>query len=277
MEKENSMERPVFDKEYITGIQALNYHRYDWHGSCFDYTKSVYENAKELREWLGDFEIQDGIASSYRAFLDYLYHNIHFLKRVPNHTIDMFLFDGKEKIKLLDYIEKYLKPKLNREELILLNKWKDYNNGGEYDFTSKKSTNRKIRRGKRDCVDVDKIGELVKPKINTLSNRVVARDLYNIAFILNNYYERIKKSNENLLRTCYDLFAKDAVNTIIDYEDCFAEDKILDIEDLFLTAQRLERFKKTYETDIELSKKKDSDIEKNPKNSGYIDDVPGFQ
>lgn len=151
------MERPVFDKEYITGIQALNYHRYDWHGSCFDYTKSVYGNAKELREWLGDFEIQAGIASPYRAFLDYLYHNIHFLKRVPNHRIDMFLFDNEEKIKLLDYIEKYLKPKLNEKELILLDKWRNYNDGKKYDFTSKKSTNRKIRREKKKSHKYDEI------------------------------------------------------------------------------------------------------------------------
>jgi len=144
---ENAGIEPL-NEEYITGIQALNYHRYDWHGSCFDYTKSVYGNVKELKEWLGDFGVQDGIASPYRAFLDYLYHNIHFLKRVPNHRIDMFLFDDKEKIKLLDYIEKYLKPKLNGKELILLDKWRDYNDGKNTTLQVKRVLLEKLDGGK---------------------------------------------------------------------------------------------------------------------------------
>ncbi len=232
-----------------------------------------------MREWLGDFGVQDGIANPYRAFLDYLYHNIHFLKRVPNHRIDMFLFDDKEKRELLDYIEEHLTPKLNREELILLNKWKDYNDGKKYDFTSKKSAERKIRREKRDCIDADKIGESVKLKIDALTNRVVARDLYDIAFILNNYYEKIKKSDKELLQICYDLIGKDVVNVIIDYEECFAEDKILDIEDLFLTAQRLERFKKTYEVERKnpIPSKKDNDhAEESPKPNDGAGYMPGF-
>ena len=123
------------------------------------------------------------------------------------------------------------------------------------------------------------IDELLKLKINALINRVVARDLYDIAFILGNYYEEIKKSDKELLRICYDLIGKDVVNVIIDYEDCFAEDKILDIEDLFLAAQRLERFKKTYEVEKEtpiLSKKENPHVEEKSKESkAGGDDMPG--
>ena len=135
-------------KEYITGIQALNYHHYDWHNSYFDFNKSVYKNAKELKKWLGSFGIENNIANPYRAFLDLLYNDIHFSKRVPNHKIDFFLFDENEEKELLSLIDKYLKPNLNNEELEILEKWKNYNSGGRYDFRSKKRIEREIRRRK---------------------------------------------------------------------------------------------------------------------------------
>ena len=133
-------------QEYITGIQALNYHHYDWHSSYFHFKQSIYENSDELKKWLGDFGINNNIANPYRAFLDYLYNSIHFLKIVPNYRINMFLFDENESKKLLQMIENYLRPKLNKEELILLEKWKIYNNGGKYEFNNSRAIQRKIRR-----------------------------------------------------------------------------------------------------------------------------------
>jgi hypothetical protein len=130
---------------YITGIQALNYHGYDWHRSYFDFNKSVYKNDKELMEWC-DYGIENNIANPYRAFLDYLYHNIHFKKRVPNHRIEMFLFTDEEEKELLRLIDKYLLPILDKEEMELFELWKKYNNGGKYENRSRKKTLREIRR-----------------------------------------------------------------------------------------------------------------------------------
>lgn len=90
------------------------------------------------------------------------------------------------------------------------------------------------------------IDELLKLKINAFNSRVVARDLYDIAFILNNFYEEIKNNNPNLLDISYEIFSKDVMNIVIDYEQVFNNDNILNIEDLFKTAQRLERFKKIH-------------------------------
>ena len=90
------------------------------------------------------------------------------------------------------------------------------------------------------------IDELLKLKINAFKSRVVARDLYDIAYILNQYFKEIEKSSPYLLDICYETFAKDVMDMVIDYEQVFSNDNILDIEDLFKTAQRLERFKKEY-------------------------------
>ena len=218
--------------KYITGIQALNYHFYDWHTSYFNFDEAIYENADELREWLGEFGIENDIANPYRAFLDYLYNYIHFTKAVPNYRIEMLLFDDKETQILLDMIDKYLKPKLNEEELKLLEKWKIYNNGGEYDFTSPKSTERKNRRAKNKALR----------EYGNSTDKLNARDLYNIAYILDNFYNKI---NQEILSKYYDLFRKrDIIDILIDYENAFIEDESLNHKDLFLTGQRLESFKK---------------------------------
>jgi len=128
---------------YLTSIQALNYHHYDWHKGSVDYDR-VYP--KEVKEW-NNWGIEGNIANPIRAYLDYLYYNIKFQKRVPNMKIDMFLFDESEAKEIKEKIESMLKPALkSKEELELLELYKRYLKGGKYDFRSKTYTQRKAMR-----------------------------------------------------------------------------------------------------------------------------------
>ena len=130
-------------KNYLTGIQALNYHHYDWHKESVDRNRQ-YPDA--VRIW-SDWGIENNIANPIRAYLDYLYYNIAFQKRVPNMKIDMFLFDDEEEKEIEDKIETLLKPVLtDKEERELLRLFKDYSRGGKYDVRSKSYTQRKARR-----------------------------------------------------------------------------------------------------------------------------------
>jgi hypothetical protein len=136
---------PFFTKDwlmrkYITGIEALNLHRYDWHTTYIDSNKIYYLNL--LREWCS-YGIKKSVANPIRAFLDIIFYSIHYKKRVPNHKIDYFLFNEDEEKEILNLIETILKPKLSSEEKELLNKWIDYNNGDSYEFVKNP---RRIRR-----------------------------------------------------------------------------------------------------------------------------------
>ena len=129
--------------KYITNIQALNYHNYDWHKLSVNNNRQYPE---EVKTWC-DWGIENNIANPIRAYLDYLYYNIKFKKRVPNMKIDMFLFDSKEEREIEEKIETLLKPALTtKEELELLTLFKKYLRGGKYDFRSKSYTERKARR-----------------------------------------------------------------------------------------------------------------------------------
>jgi len=129
-------------KDYLTSIEALNYHKYDWHSSSIDYS---YKYPKEIKEW-SNYGIDNNIANPIRAYLDYLYYNIKFLKRVPNMKINMFLFSEDEEKKILYLINTLLKRKLNSKELELLNLYKNYLKGGKYDFRSELYSKRKAQR-----------------------------------------------------------------------------------------------------------------------------------
>lgn len=128
---------------YLTGIESLNHHHYDWHKGSVDYSRRYPD---EVKTWC-DWGIKDNIANPIRAYLDYLFYNIEFERRVPNMRIDMFLFDDQEEQEILEKIETLLKPALTEdEELELLALYKDYLKGGKYDFRSKSYTKRKARR-----------------------------------------------------------------------------------------------------------------------------------
>ena len=129
--------------DYITGIVALNYHHYDWHKCSVDMSRRYPD---KVRSWC-DWGIENNIANPIRAYLDYLYYNIKFERRVPNMRIDMFLFDDQEEQEILEKIETLLKPALtDDEEIELLALYKDYLQGGKYDFRSKSYAERKARR-----------------------------------------------------------------------------------------------------------------------------------
>jgi len=141
-------------KHYLTGIPALNHHHYDWHKCSVDYSRRFPD---EVKTWC-DWGIKDNIANPIRAYLDYLFYNIKFERRVPNMRINMFLFDDHEEQEILEKIETLLKPALtDDEELEILALYKDYLKGGKYDFRSKSYTERKSyqRRGYKGSGDSD--------------------------------------------------------------------------------------------------------------------------
>ncbi len=133
------------EKQYLTGSPALNHHRYDWHKCSADYSRQFPD---EVKSWC-DWGIENNIANPIRAYLDYLFYNIKFERRVPNMCIDMFLFNDNEEKEIKEKIETMLKPALtDDEELELLALYKNYLNGGKYDFRSKTYAKRKAKREK---------------------------------------------------------------------------------------------------------------------------------
>jgi len=138
-------------KSYLTGIEALNFHHYDWHKSGMDYT---YKYPEGVRKW-SNLGIENNIANPIRAYLDYLYYNIKFLKRVPNMKIEMFLFDTDEKEEILAKIDTDLTPILTAEEKEILKKFKEYLKGGDYDPSSKLTARRKAKRQRAKALGTD--------------------------------------------------------------------------------------------------------------------------
>ena len=133
------------EKHYLTGIPALNLHHYDWHKGSVDYNHKYPSLVKTWCDW----GIENNIANPIRAYLDYLFYNIKFERRVPNMRIDMFLFNDQEEQEILEKIETLLKPALSDdEELELMVLYKDYLKGGKYDFRSKSYAKRKAKREK---------------------------------------------------------------------------------------------------------------------------------
>jgi len=111
-----------------------------------------------------------------------------------------------------------------------------------------------VKKELKEKLDEEKIKHLnnmsnilLKLKINAVNFRTTARDIYDIAFILKNYHNEIYNIDKDLLQKSYDIFCSDITGLLLDYEELFKNDKILDMEDLFLTAQRLESFRKVFE------------------------------
>ncbi len=143
LEKTKGGEMEVaMDKNYLTAIQALNHHHYDWHKTSVDRTRRY---PTGVRSWT-DWGIEENIANPIRAYLDYLYYNIRFQERVPNMTIEMFLFDEKEKHEIETKIETLLRPVLTDKERELLGMFEKYSKGAKYDIRSKSYAQRKARR-----------------------------------------------------------------------------------------------------------------------------------
>ncbi len=125
-------------KYYLTDLEALNYHGYDWHSFAFR-KKRIYP--EEVRKWAGDYGVIDEkdmeIAKPVRAFLDHLFYTIRFKRLVPSYRVQDLLFSQKEEKEILNKVDKLLEPILNEEERNLLRKWKEFNSGGPYEHTYK--------------------------------------------------------------------------------------------------------------------------------------------
>lgn len=119
---------------YLTGIEALNYHGADWHSFAYDFNR---EYPEEVRNWAGDFgvvrEKDREVANPVRAFLDYLFYEIRFKRKVPVNRVGYFNFTDEEEREIEEKVETLLKPALKGEELELFKRWLRYNKGGDYE------------------------------------------------------------------------------------------------------------------------------------------------
>ncbi len=241
-------------KHYLTGIPALNHHYYDWHQGSVDYSRHYPD---EVKTWC-DWGIEDNIANPIRAYLDYLFYNIKFERRVPNMRIDMFLFDDQEEQEILEKIETLLKPALlDDEELKLLALYKDYLKGGKYDFRSKSYTESNAYRKRvrsyleegsyfngsffqRDNDEFiktnfensenDHINSLAMMKLSAIESRTTASDLYDIASIVNKHSESL---DPKVTKAIYDRFKNvDFRRLLIYFESAFEADENLSEIDL---------------------------------------------
>ena len=110
---------------YITGIDALRLHGYDWH------LGKIRENRypENVREW-SEFGIDGNVASPIRAFLDILYHYIVNVSILPPVRLEEFTFTEEEEKAILEKAESCLKKVLKEEEKRrLLEEWEKYNKG----------------------------------------------------------------------------------------------------------------------------------------------------
>ncbi len=256
-------------KHYLTGIPALNHHHYDWHKGSVDYSRQ-YPN--EVKTWC-DWGIEDNIANPIRAYLDYLFYNIKFERRVPNMRINMFLFDDQEEQEILEKIETLLKPALSDyEELELLVLYKDYLKGGKYDFRSKSYTENKtyrervqsyledgnyfnssfFQRGNNDFVktnfenitNTDDINSSVMMRLSAIESRTNARDLYDIASILD---QHSKSLHPKTSKAIYQRFKNvDFSKLLIYFEAAFEADENLSDADLFESIVRIKGWLSKY-------------------------------
>jgi len=135
--------------KYLTDLEALNYHGYDWHSFAFEKERKY---PREVREWAGDYGIEKRgereIASPIRAFLDHLFYTIRFMKLVPTYRIEDLLFSDEEEKEILQKVEELLEPVLNDEERELLHRWKRFNAGGNYEPVNRLLSQREAWREK---------------------------------------------------------------------------------------------------------------------------------
>ncbi|WP_457568888.1 hypothetical protein [Desulfurobacterium sp.] len=131
-------------KHYLTDLEALNYHGYDWHSFAFRKKRNYPE---EVRKWAGDFGvINEGnreVANPVRAFLDHLFYTIRFMGLVPTYRVEDLLFSEKEEREILQKVDEILEPILNKKERELLRKWKMFNSGERYEPDRKPIIERK--------------------------------------------------------------------------------------------------------------------------------------
>jgi len=256
-------------KYYLTGIPALNYHHYDWHKGSVDNSQQFPD---EVKSWC-DWGIEDNIANPIRAYLDYLFYNIKFERRVPNMRIDMFLFDYNEAKEIEEKIKTLLKPALtDDEELELLALYKDYLIGGEYDFRSKSYTEKKAyqniiksyiddgsyfnrsffqrdnenftRTNFQNILNTNDINSLIMTKLSAIENRTNARDLYDIALNLVNHSNSL---DPEVSKAIYNRFKNvNFIELLVYFKPAFDADKSLKESDLFESIVRLKEWLSKY-------------------------------
>ncbi len=176
---------------YITGVDALRYHGYDWHPA------KVKEDRypENVREW-SDFGIEGNIASPIRAFLDILYHYIVNLNILPPVRLEEYVFTEEEEREVLEKANSLLRKVLKGgEQIRLLEEWFDYNAGRiSYDKVKYGKRLRELKRkavsGKPvfskpgiDLTESEKESVLVQ-KLIALQRGDSARALYDVALIL---------------------------------------------------------------------------------------------
>jgi len=108
---------------YITGIDALRYHGYDWH------IAKIREDRypENVRGW-SDFGIEGNIASPIRAFLDILYHYIVNLGILPPVKTEEFTFTEEEEQDITEKANGLLREALtSKEQIRLFEEWPEHN------------------------------------------------------------------------------------------------------------------------------------------------------
>ncbi len=125
-------------------------------------------------------------------------------------------------------------------------------------------------------VKVYRIEELLRHKLKALQSRSVARDIYDVAFILDRYESQIPHS---VKKRAYSILSKLGENNFEDfliiYGDFFASDEVFHIfqkkgKDMHYlafmrTMGRLEKFLSSFETEshVELNEKEDKEPKEN--------------
>jgi len=256
-------------KHYLTGIPALNLHHYDWHKCSANYSRQFPDEVKNWCNW----GIEDNIANPIRAYLDYLFFNIKFERRVPNMRIDMFLFNDDEAKEIEEKIETMLKPALsNNEELELLELFKNYLHGGKYDFKSKSYTENKAYQRKvqsylddrsyfngsffkrensnftktnfKNISNANDINSLAMRKLMAIENRTLAKDLYDISFIIAKYSNNL---DPKISKAIYYRFKNvDFIKLLVYFKPAFEADKSLNEAELFESIVQIKNWLSEY-------------------------------
>ena len=94
------------------------------------------------------------------------------------------------------------------------------------------------------------INDLFLQKLSAFSDKKTARDLYDIAFIVDTYYSDLDYS---IKRKFFDLLKSEEniLDLIPEYEETFKEDTILDLTDLLESVKRLVDFYKKMKIDLQ--------------------------
>ena len=94
---------------------------------------------------------------------------------------------------------------------------------------------------KTECgIYIYEINYLTELKLNAISSRVAARDVYDIGFIADRYYVRL--SDDTIDKILKLLQEKSLEDLMTEYEQAFEEDPVLGRDDFYLTYSRLIKF-----------------------------------